>query len=88
MAEDDVDWTQIFDRVKGSIFSIWFVPKQDNLEQLQVLADGVKTVKDEELRRNKLRKGHASTGCVYFPRPTGLFIMTTSHGLSHLFNAS
>ncbi|XBH66409.1 hypothetical protein VPH35_094919 [Triticum aestivum] len=88
MAEDDVDWTQIFDRVKGSIFSIRFVPKQDNLEQLQVLADGVKTVKDEELRRNKLRKGHASTGFVYYSRPTGLLIMTSAHGLNHLFDAS
>ncbi|KAF7063174.1 hypothetical protein CFC21_069698 [Triticum aestivum] len=88
MAEEDVDWTQVFDRVKGSIFSILFAPKQDQLEELKILADEVKTVKDKKSRYDKVRNGHSSTGFAYYSRPTGLLIMTSAHGLSYLFNAS
>ncbi|VAI26290.1 unnamed protein product [Triticum turgidum subsp. durum] len=88
MEEENVDWTQVFDRVKGSIFFIQFAPKQDQLEELQILADEVKTVKDKKSRYDKVRNGHSSTGFAYYSRPTGLLIMTSAHGLSHLFNAS
>lgn len=88
MAEEDVDWTPIFDRIKGSIFFVQFVPKQDRLQQLQIVADTVNTVTDDELRHERTVNGHVSTGFAFFSRQTGPLIMTTAHGLSHLFNPS
>ncbi|KAM3315113.1 hypothetical protein ACQJBY_033709 [Aegilops geniculata] len=87
-ANAPVNWTAMFDRVKGSIFYVLVEPKEDKIKDLQVVANRVKAVRGSAERRKMVRSGYSSTGFSFMEGPTVLYIATTAHSLQHLFKAS
>ncbi|KAM0877574.1 hypothetical protein ACQ4PT_035372 [Festuca glaucescens] len=87
-AEAPVDWTSIFNTVKESVFLVLVEPKVGMVDRLQAVADRVGTVSDGSERAARVRDGCSSTGFVLLSSDTALYIVTTAHGLDHLFKAS